>query len=221
MTPYRGGGTPESLVQAARAHGVRDPRLLDAILATPRAAFVPPKQVGRAYVDAPVPIARDQVTTQPSLVAAMIDALTLDGTELVLEVGTGLGWQTALLARLAEEVVSVERWPELGRAARENLHRANIDRATVVVGDGSQGWPERAPYDAVLVSAAFPEVPHPLAEQLSDTGRLVMPIGPGGAEAVVLFANGPEGLGSVRRVTDASFVRLYGANAFEEEEGTP
>jgi protein-L-isoaspartate(D-aspartate) O-methyltransferase len=209
---------PEALVRASRAHGVRDARLLKAIRAIPRAAFVPPQHVGRAYVDAPVPIARDQVTTQPSLVAAMIDALGIQGDERVLEVGTGLGWQTALLAHMARDVVSVERWPELAGAARENLLRAGIANAEVVVGDGSQGWPDGAPYDAILVSAAFPEVPAPLPDQLAETGRLVMPIGAGGSEHVVLFGRGPEGLRPVRTVTEASFVRLYGEHGFGAED---
>lgn len=220
MTVDRGPGTPEALVRAAGTHGVRDRRLLDAIRATPRAAFVPAQHVGRAYVDAPVPIPRDQVTTQPSLVAAMIDAVRLEGHEHVLEVGTGLGWQTALLARMAEDVVSVERWPELARAATENLRRAGIGNADVVVGDGSEGWPPRSPYDAILVSAAFPDIPAPLAGQLGKRGRLVMPIGRGGSEDVVLFATGPEGLRPVRTVTEASFVRLYGAHGFDAEDRT-
>lgn len=209
---------PEALVRASRAHGVRDARLLEAIRTIPRAAFVPPQQVGRAYVDAPVPIAHDQVTTQPSLVAAMIDALDIRGDERALEVGTGLGWQTALLARMAREVVSVERWPELAGAARGNLRRAGIANVEVVVGDGSRGWPDRAPFDAILVSAAFLEVPAPLSEQLEDSGRLVMPIGAGGSEHVVLFERKPEGLRAVRTVTEASFVRLFGEHGFGTED---
>jgi protein-L-isoaspartate(D-aspartate) O-methyltransferase len=207
---------PEALERASRAHGVRDPRLLEGIRTIPRAAFVPPRHVRRAYLDAPVPIAHDQVTTQPSLVAAMIDSLRIEEDERVLEVGTGLGWQTALLARMAREVVSVERWPGLAADARQNLARAGVANASVVVGDGSLGWSERAPYDAVLVSAAFPAVPPPLGEQLSPSGRLVMPIGRGGAERVVLFAAGADGLRVVRDVTDAHFVRLIGAHGFGE-----
>jgi protein-L-isoaspartate(D-aspartate) O-methyltransferase len=211
-------GTPEALVRAAAAQGVRDPRLLEALRVVPRAAFVPPEHAGRAYIDAPVPIAHGQVTTQPSLVAAMIDSLRLEETRRVLEVGTGLGWQTALLARLAREVVSVERWPDLARDAAGNLHRAGIENAEVVVGDGSRGWPERAPYDAVLVSAAFPRVPGPLSDQLVETGLLVMPMGRGGAEEVVLFGRRAGDLRPVRRITAASFVRLYGSHGFPEDD---
>jgi protein-L-isoaspartate(D-aspartate) O-methyltransferase len=197
---------------------VRDPRLLGAIRTVPRATFVPPEHAGRAYVDAPVPIAHGQVTTQPSLVAAMVDSLRLREAGRVLEVGTGLGWQTALLARLGREVVSVERWPDLAGDAVENLGRTGIENVEVVVGDGSEGWPERAPYDAILVSAAFPRVPLPLAEQLIETGRLVMPMGRGGAEEVVLFGKRADALRPVRRVIGASFVRLYGSHGFAEED---
>ena len=116
------------------------------------------------------------MTTQPSLVAKMVDALGLTGTERVLEVGTGYGWQTALLARLAREVWSVERWPDLAQTARGNLSSHNTENAVVVVGDGSEGLAEQAPFDAILVSAAFPDVPEPLAQQLVAGGRLVQPI---------------------------------------------
>src|SRR5687768_2712680 len=129
--PGVAAGTPEELVAAARAFGVRDPRVLDAIGATPRAGFVPAASVERAYDDAPVPIAHGQVTTQPSLVAAMVESLGLAGSETVLEIGTGLGWQTALLARLAGTVWSVERFPDLAAEARANLERHGVSGVTV------------------------------------------------------------------------------------------
>jgi protein-L-isoaspartate(D-aspartate) O-methyltransferase len=125
-------GTPEDLVRAARAFGVRDPRLLAAIRETPRAGFVPSGRAACAYADSPIPIAHGQVTTQPSLVAAVVEALDLTGGESVLEVGTGLGWQTALLARLARTVWSVERFADLAADARANLARSGIRNATVV-----------------------------------------------------------------------------------------
>jgi protein-L-isoaspartate(D-aspartate) O-methyltransferase len=197
-----------------RAAGVRQPRLLDAVRAVPRAAFVPSDAADRADDDTPLPIPHDQVTTQPSLVAKMVEALALTGTERVLEVGTGYGWQTAVLARLAREVWSIERWPDLAETARENLARQGVENATVVVGDGSEGLPDQAPFDAVLVSAAFPDVPEPLADQLAAGGRLVQPIGPGGREDVVLFERGAEGLVACRTITGAHFVRLVGRRAF-------
>jgi protein-L-isoaspartate(D-aspartate) O-methyltransferase len=206
--------TPADLVTASRAAGVRDARVLAAVAAVPRAEFVPPALIDRAYDDRPLPIPRDQVTTQPSLVAKMVEALGLTPSDRVLEIGAGFGWQTALLARLAAEVWSVERWDDLADAARANLERFGVETATVVVGDGSLGLPEHAPYDAVLVAAAFPEVPPPLAEQLAEGGRLVQPIGHGGADEVVLFQKRGGALERSRFVTGAHFVRLYGKHGF-------
>jgi protein-L-isoaspartate(D-aspartate) O-methyltransferase len=208
--------TPEDLVFAARVFGVRDPRVLAAIRETPRADFVPPALRAHAYEDSPLPIGHEQVTTQPSLVAAMVEALGLAGGEVVLEVGTGLGWQTALLARLAGTVRSVERFADLAEAARANLARHEVSNATVVVGDGSRGLPEAAPFDTILVAAAFSRVPEPLTAQLAIGGRLVQPVGPGGNEEVVLFEKSSAGLVPVRTVTGAHFVRLVGEHAFEE-----
>lgn len=208
--------TPSDLVAAARRAGVRDERLLSAIAVVPRAGFVPEDQVTRAYVDSPVPIAHDQVTTQPSLVAQMVDALAIGEHERVLEIGTGLGWQTALVAQLAREVWSIERFADLADAARANLAVHGVTNAQVVVGDGTLGLPDYAPYDAIIVAAAFPEVPTPLLEQLSDGGRLVQPIGRGGNERVVLFAERGGTPVSVRVLTGARFVRLVGKYGFAD-----
>jgi protein-L-isoaspartate(D-aspartate) O-methyltransferase len=201
-----------ALVAAARAAGVRDERVLAAIAAVPRSDFVPPEGADRADLDAPVPIPHGQVTTQPSLVARMVEALALQGDERVLEIGTGYGWQTALLARLAREVFSVERFADLAETARASL--ADHDNVTVVVGDGSAGLPEHAPYDAILVSAAYPSVPTPLVGQLAEDGRLVQPIGPGGVEDVFLFQKRDGVLHRTRWLTGAHFVRLYGRHGF-------
>jgi protein-L-isoaspartate(D-aspartate) O-methyltransferase len=208
------GPSQADLLDTLRLEGISDPRLLEAVGAVPRAEFVPPGVVDRAYVDAPLRIPHGQVTTQPSLVAKMVEALALTGTERVLEVGTGYGWQTALLARLAREVWSVERWPDLAETARRSLARHGTQNATVVVGDGSEGLAANAPYNAILVSAAFPEVPQPLAEQLVYGGRLVQPIGPGGRENVVLFERRHEGLVARRTIIGAHFVRLVGRRGF-------
>src|SRR6266516_2515609 len=205
---------PADLVAASRAHGVRDPRLLEAIAAVPRAQFVPPDLAARAYQDAPLPIPHRQVTTQPSLVTQMVEALELSSSDRVLEIGTGFGWQTALLARLAGEVWSVERWEDIARIARAYLERQGVENAIVVVGDGSAGLPERARYEGILVAAAFPEVPVPLVEQLAEGGRLVQPIGLGGNEEVVLFEKREGMLVPQRRVTLAHFVRLFGEHGF-------
>jgi protein-L-isoaspartate(D-aspartate) O-methyltransferase len=206
-------GQPADLAAAARAAGVTDQRLLDAITAVPRADFVPPEQTGSAYDDIPLPIPQGQVTTQPSLVAKMVAALELSPSDKVLEVGTGFGWQTALLARIAGCVWSVERWEEIAAAAR--AHLASFDHVSVVVGDGSLGLPEHAPFDAILVAAAFPEVPPPLAQQLAEGGRLVQPIGPGGMDDVILFERRGGELQRSRFVTGAHFVRLYGEHGFD------
>jgi protein-L-isoaspartate(D-aspartate) O-methyltransferase len=206
----------EDLSRAIVTAGVRDARLLDAFREVRRASFVPPELVDQAYLDRPLPIPHGQVTTQPSLSAKMIEALELTGSERVLEVGTGYGFQTALLARLSRSVWSIERWPDVAEAARKNLARHGASNVGVVAGDGTKGLPEHAPYDAILVSAAFPSVPPPLAEQLAAGGRLVQPIGSGGQEEVVLFEKRAEGLTRRRTVTGAHFVRLYGAHAFPE-----
>ena len=200
----------ERLVTAARRAGVDDPRVLKAIGRIPRAAFVPLDQVRLADNDEPVPIPHGQVTTQPSLTAQMVHALRLTGGEHVLEVGTGYGYQTALLASLASFVTSIERWPDLAEQARRNLAAQQIQNVNVVEGDGTEGVPAAAPYEAILVSAAFPQVPEPLVSQLRIGGRLVQPIGAGGAELVTLFERSAEGLVTREVVCHARFVRLYG-----------
>ncbi|HYZ78067.1 MAG TPA: protein-L-isoaspartate(D-aspartate) O-methyltransferase [Gaiellaceae bacterium] len=205
---------PENLVAAARMAGVRDERVLAALRTVPRALFVPPSEIERAYADAPLPIPHEQVTTQPSLVAKMVEALALTGSERVLEIGTGYGWQTALLASLAGFVWSVERWPDLAEDARANLERYGVRNVEVAVGDGSEGLAGHAPYEAILVSAAFPRVPAPLAEQLAPGGRLVQPVGRGGNEDVVLFERRGDRLEASRSLTLARFVPLVGRHGF-------
>jgi protein-L-isoaspartate(D-aspartate) O-methyltransferase len=205
---------PEHLMEAVAAAGVRDERVLDAVRRVPRASFVPPGFADRAYVDAPLRIPHDQVTTQPSLIAKMVEALDLRGDEKVFEVGTGHGFQTALLAQVSRFVWSIERWPDIAETARENLAREGIRNVEVVVGDGTAGLPEHAPFDATLVSAAFPSVVPPLVDQLADGGRLVQPIGSGGSEDVSLFVKGQRGLAHRKTVTAARFVRLYGDLGF-------
>ena len=206
--------TQEDLVQTLIAEGVNDPSVLQALRQVPRAQFVPSDVVEQAYLDRPLPIPHGQVTTQPSLTAKMIEALRLTGSEHVLEVGTGYGFQTALLAHLSDFVWSVERWSDISGTARANLTRHGLTNVEAFVGDGTEGLLEHAPYEAILVSAAFPRVPPPLVEQLAPGGRLVQPIGSGGQELVILFANDPGGLMHRCTVTGAHFVRLYGTHAF-------
>ena len=206
----------EDLVQSVVAAGVRDTRVLEALRAVPRAGFVPPEVADLAYLDRPLPIPHEQVTTQPSLSAKMIEALDLTGSERVLEVGTGYGFQTALLARLSRSVYSVERFDDVAETALRNLDRHRMENVEVAVGDGTRGLPEHAPYDAILVSAAFTSVPPPLVKQLAPGGRLVQPMGPGGEEEVVLFEKREVELVRLRTVTGAHFVKLYGAHAFPD-----
>src|SRR5262249_48965870 len=139
--------------------------------------------------------------------------LGLAGGEQVLEIGTGYGYQTALLARLAAHVTSVEIYPDIATVARRNLSRQGIANVQVIIADGTRGYPAGAPFDAVLVSAAHPDVPTPLIDQLRQGGRLVQPIGPGGNEDVTLFERVPDGLRPVRVLTEANFVRLRGKYA--------
>ena len=206
----------KNLVRTITDAGVRDPRLLDALRTVPRADFVPANLAEQAYENKPLPIPHGQVTTQPSLVARMVEALGLAGSERVLEVGAGYAWQTALLARLCGFVWAVERFGDVAEAARENLARFGVTNAEVVAVDGTKGLPEHAPYDAILVAAAFPSVPRPLEEQLAAGGRLVQPVGPGGREEVVLFEKGTRGFVRRRTIAWARFVRLHGAHAFPE-----
>ena len=212
-------GSPEDLVRVLRAEGIGDRRVLAAFRAVPRAGFVPPEGVGQAYLDVPVRIPHGQVTTQPSLIAVMVAALGLTGGERVLEVGTGLGFQTAILARLARRVVSVERFADLAAQARANLAAAGLNRARVVVGDGTLGVPEHAPYQAIVVAAAAPRVPGPLVAQLADGGRLVHPVGPGGREEVTGFTRRADRLVADPRLVWARFVPLVGAHGTPGREG--
>jgi protein-L-isoaspartate(D-aspartate) O-methyltransferase len=193
--------------------------VLAAFRQIPRARFVPPAATSQAYLDVPIRIPHGQVTTQPSLMARMVAALELTGSERVLEVGTGLGFQTAILARLARQVVSVERFAELAVQARANLAAAGLDRVRVVVGDGTLGVPDDAPYQAIVVAAASPRIPPPLIEQLAPEGRLVHPVGPGGREQVTAFHKEAGRLVADARLTPAYFVPLVGAHGIRSREG--
>lgn len=184
-----------------------DGRIADAFEAVDRAGFVPSGSAG-VYRDAPVPIPEGQTTSQPSLIARMIEALDPAPDDLVLEVGTGFGYQTALLARLCREVVSIERWESLAAAARANLAGAGTQNTRVIVGDGWKGLPQRAPFDGIVVSAAATEVPPALAAQLGEGGRLVVPVKRWGSDEVMLYRKSGDDLAAVRLVTPARFVPL-------------
>ncbi|MBO0724735.1 MAG: protein-L-isoaspartate(D-aspartate) O-methyltransferase [Blastocatellia bacterium] len=207
----------DDLINVIRAQGAIDPRVLNAFRVVRRADFVPPDLASFAYEDNPLPIGRFQVTTQPSLIAWMVEALELEPENRVLEVGAGLGFQAAILSRLCNQVVTVERFPDLADAARENLRRAGITNALVLVGDGTLGAPEFAPFQAIIGAAAAARVPPPLAEQLDEGGRLVLPIGPGGSEEVTLFRKEEGRLTRLGIVIPASFVRMVGSYGYPSD----
>ncbi|MEX2472836.1 MAG: protein-L-isoaspartate(D-aspartate) O-methyltransferase [Gemmatimonadota bacterium] len=162
--------------QLAR-RGIRNPAVLDAMGTVPREAFVPEVSRHEAYEDRPLPIGEGQTISQPYVVALMIEALSLDADDRVLEVGAGSGYAAAVLGRIAREVYAIERHASLARAASERMGQLGYDNVRVTAGDGTLGWPEEAPFDAILVSAGGPEVPEPLLDQLAPGGRLVIPLG--------------------------------------------
>jgi protein-L-isoaspartate(D-aspartate) O-methyltransferase len=167
--------------------GIREVRVLDAMSRVPRHEFVPETLRQEAYQDHPLPIGDGQTISQPYIVAAMLEHLALQATDRVLEVGTGSGYVTALLSLLCAEVYSVERHAQLAALAESTLHRLGYRSMKIRVGDGSQGWPEYAPFDAILVSAATPEMPPALFAQLREGGRLVVPVGPPSSQELQLI----------------------------------
>jgi protein-L-isoaspartate(D-aspartate) O-methyltransferase len=170
-----------------RARGIGDQRVLDAMSRVPRHEFAPEKYRDQAYEDHPLPIGEGQTISQPYIVASMLQTLALAPADRVLEVGTGSGYLTALLAGLATQVFSVERHAALADAARELLGRMGYTNVRIIVGDGSRGFAEGAPYDAIIVSAAAAEVPRSLLEQLAEGGRLIIPVGPADSQQLQLI----------------------------------
>jgi protein-L-isoaspartate(D-aspartate) O-methyltransferase len=156
---------------------ITDKRVLDAMRKVPRHIFVPEEHRHLAYSDCPLPIGQNQTISQPYIVALMTQMLGLKGEEIVLEIGTGSGYQAAVLSLVAQEVYTIERYEILAQQALKSIQALDIKNVTLQVGDGTLGWPERAPYDAILATAAAPKVPQPLLDQLADGGRLVIPVG--------------------------------------------
>ncbi|PKL61713.1 MAG: protein-L-isoaspartate O-methyltransferase [Methanomicrobiales archaeon HGW-Methanomicrobiales-2] len=172
-------GEREEMVEfQIRARGIGDPRVLAAMRKIPRHLFVPKGYERAAYEDQPLPIGEGQTISQPYIVAVMTEQLELKPQDRVLEVGTGSGYQAALLAELAATVISIERLEDLADRAQQNFDRAGVTGVRVVVGDGTQGYPPEAPYDAIVVTAASPTIPGPLIDQLAEGGRLIAPVGP-------------------------------------------
>jgi protein-L-isoaspartate(D-aspartate) O-methyltransferase len=196
-----------------RDRGVEDERVLEAMGAVPRELFVPERERRRAYRDAALPIGHEQTISQPYMVALIAEVLRLRPGELVLDVGTGSGYQAAVLAELGADVVTIERIPELAEQARANLAAAGYPRVEVRVGDGTLGVPDRAPFDAIAIAAAAPAVPETLYEQLRPRGRLVVPVGGPRAQRLEVIVRSPEGPAVVHSVP-CRFVPLVGAEGF-------
>ena len=192
-----------------KARGLTDQRLTAAFGKVPRHRFVPKELEREAYADHPLPIGEGQTISQPYIVALMIGCLRLQGHERVLEIGTGSGYQTAILAELALEIFSLERVEELLLAARARLEGLGYLNVQLRASNGSLGWPERAPYDGIIVSAAAPSLPAPLLEQLADHGRLVLPIGPPQGQMLVEVEK-HDGRISQREIASCVFVPLLG-----------
>jgi protein-L-isoaspartate(D-aspartate) O-methyltransferase len=200
-----------------RRRGISDERTLEAMATVPREHFVPEDVRRSAYNDSALPIGHEQTISQPWVVAAICQSLNLEGDENVLEIGTGSGYSAAVLSRMAQHVVSIERVPELGEWARERLEDLGVENVEVVIGDGSRGHPDGAPYDAIAVHAATPEAPHSLLSQLAPAGRLVVPIATGSSDLLTAFIREN---GDLRQETigPCRFVPLIGAEGFKPPE---
>lgn len=203
----------EMIETQLRARGILDPRVLDAMSRVPRHEFVPLARRAEAYQDHPLPIGESQTISQPLIVAVALQSLSLAPADRVLEVGTGSGYQTALLAELAQHVYSVERHASLAEAAEQTLSRLGYPNVTVTIGDGSRGLPNHAPYDAIMVSAAAPHIPAPLFDQLKEDGRMVIPVGPEETQQLQLVEK-KHGAPVITVLEPCRFVPLIGQEAY-------
>jgi len=203
------------LEQIERRH-LQDPALLNAMRSIPRHRFVPEEYRDSAYEDRPLLIGNNQTISQPYIVGLMTHLLQLTGEEIVLEVGTGSGYQAAVLAALSRQVYTIERYPSLARQAQKALQELGILNVSVHQGDGSCGWPEHAPYDAIMVTAAAPTVPDPLLKQLRVGGRLVLPVGGLGVQQLQTWDRTESGYQS-ETVVPVAFVPLRGEYGFEKD----
>ncbi len=207
------GGARRRLIEELQRKGIRDLTVLKAFDDVPRHEFIPTGLRHRAYEDAPMPIGQGQTISQPWVHAKYLELLALTGKERVLEIGTGSGFQTALLTKLAGQVFSIERIAPLAEQAREALRRCGIDHVIQRVGDGTLGWPEYGPYDAILVGAASPDVPQPLLDQLAVGGQLLIPVGDREGQTLLRIRRTADGF--ERTKLDAMrFVPLIGAHGF-------
>ncbi len=211
------GGYRVRLVDAIRAKGIEDLAVLKAFAETPRHLFVPEAVRHRAYEDSALPIGAGQTISQPSMQARYLAQLRFRGTERVLEIGTGSGYQTALLGRLVDQVFTVERVRELADRAQRALREAGARNVSMLVGDGTLGWSAYAPYDAILVAAGGPEIPTPLVAQLKIGGRMLVPVGDKGQQVLTLVEKIGKEVGEFTRTSlgDARFVPLVGEHGFD------
>lgn len=198
---------------------IRDDRVLSAMRTVPRHRFVPSDLRHLAYADAPLPIGHRQTISQPYIVALMTDLLELKETDKVLEIGTGSGYQAAILAQIANQVFTIERIGELAANTRQLFRELEIDNIHVIEGDGTLGFKEEAPFDAIIVTAAAPKVPKPLKEQLSEEGRMVLPVGGRSGQILELWRR-VGGKFNKDRVAPVAFVPLVGDHGWESEEGS-
>jgi protein-L-isoaspartate(D-aspartate) O-methyltransferase len=205
----------QQLISELRNAGFPDERILSVIATTPRELFIDDAQRNMAYSDCALPIAMGQTISQPLMVALMTQALQLSGKERVLEIGTGSGYQTAILARLAAHVYSVERFQQLAYHAARRLMQLAITNISLYVGDGSLGWPDAAPYDRILVAAAAPEVPQQLVDQLVTWGILVIPVGSQQRQELLVVHRAPWG-SEIRSLGGCVFVPLVGEKGWSE-----
>jgi len=204
----------EMVDRQLKARGISDPEVLADMGRIPRHLFVEKAFLDRSYDDTPLPIADRQTISQPYIVAFMVEALGLTGKKKVLEIGTGSGYQTAILAGLADRVFSIERSLKLGRQAEGRLSDMGFHNVLVRIADGTHGWAEEAPFDAIVVSAAAPEVPQPLLRQLSKNGRLVIPVGNDDEQVVYRITKTARGL-EKESLLPCRFVRLVGRFGWE------
>src|SRR6476659_1809456 len=202
------------VAQQLRQRGISDERLLAAMAKVPRHEFVSPQNWPEAYADHPIPIAEQQTTSQPYMIAAMVQAAGVKPEDRVLEIGAGSGYQTAVLAELAAQVFAVERYASLTEAAQKTLERLGYRNAKIVTGDGSLGLAEAAPFDAIIVSAAAPRIPQALMDQLAVGGRLLIPVGEADQQVLQLVQRNPDGSISVRTLEGCRFVPLIGEQGF-------
>lgn len=198
-----------------RGRDITDPRVLNVMGRLPREAFVPPSYAAQAYADNPLPIGVGQTISQPYIVALMTQCLKLSGSEEVLEIGTGSGYQTAILASLARRVYTIERFHELAESAQAVLSRLGFDNIEYYIGDGSAGWPEKRLFDRILLTAAVPHVPAPLLDQLADGGRLVAPVGTEGSQMLNVLKKKQDRI-STESICGCRFVKLVGKYGFPE-----